>query len=196
MKLKTSICIALPPLFAPSRVRGLKPANSSLSSLSSKVRTFTGAWIETLIHEGSIFEKLFAPSRVRGLKLITNEHSEDQDVRTFTGAWIETLCALLNIATREFAPSRVRGLKHKRPKSGWLLLVRTFTGAWIETPLGFMLKLGLAVRTFTGAWIETSGTHLSSEPNAFAPSRVRGLKLKIHQYRITRKCSHLHGCVD
>ena len=77
--------------FAPSRVRGLKPANSSLSSLSSKfapsrvrglkhafiysvpffllVRTFTGAWIETISLTPLLpASNPFAPSRVRGLK--------------------------------------------------------------------------------------------------------------------------------
>ena len=34
-------------MFAPSRVRGLKPAVLNDERLEAQVRTFTGAWIET-----------------------------------------------------------------------------------------------------------------------------------------------------
>ena len=54
-------------LFAPSRVRGLK--HHKLPRLHQRqVRTFTGAWIETLTVAQFAIKSTFAPSRVRGLK--------------------------------------------------------------------------------------------------------------------------------
>ena len=77
-------------MFAPSRVRGLKRANCPWLHKVG-VRTFTGAWIETVFGD-----------------LIWVETK----VRTFTGAWIETvLKILLKTLILRFAPSRVRGLK-------------------------------------------------------------------------------------
>ena len=56
-----------------------------------RVRTFTGAWIETRLSLQSLLRWLFAPSRVRGLKLDRERHLQlETRVRTFTGAWIET----------------------------------------------------------------------------------------------------------
>ena len=55
-----------------------------------RVRTFTGAWIET----GHI------------IKLLSKAL-----VRTFTGAWIETGVSIIKTVLMLFAPSRVRGLK-------------------------------------------------------------------------------------
>ena len=54
------------------------------------VRTFTGAWIETVL---------------TCILFIVN------GVRTFTGAWIETRIACICCGDFMFAPSRVRGLK-------------------------------------------------------------------------------------
>ena len=61
--------------FAPSRVRGLKPVNAT-SPHQRRVRTFTGAWIET---------KLLMITLILQL------------VRTFTGAWIETLYRCISL---------------------------------------------------------------------------------------------------
>ena len=41
------------------------------------------------------------------------------------------------------------------------------------------------VRTFTGAWIETSFQRVHTSTHAFAPSRVRGLKLKTPNIALT-----------
>ena len=75
--------------FAPSRVRGLKQEKRG-KGVANIVRTFTGAWIETM-HESTQGEySLFAPSRVRGLKPAITATPLLKAVRTFTGAWIET----------------------------------------------------------------------------------------------------------
>ena len=76
-------------MFAPSRVRGLKLGTLGKFILLI-VRTFTGAWIETMLRKILSRSSRFAPSRVRGLKLVS--------VRAKTKAM-------------QFAPSRVRGLK-------------------------------------------------------------------------------------
>ena len=55
-------------MFAPSRVRGLKPMDEWGGDLKF-VRTFTGAWIETSENPSPALAPTFAPSRVRGLKL-------------------------------------------------------------------------------------------------------------------------------
>ena len=59
-------------------------------AIKSKVRTFTGAWIETFL--AMIYIPLL-------------------DVRTFTGAWIETNSHSPLPLPQQFAPSQVRGLK-------------------------------------------------------------------------------------
>ena len=76
-------------MFAPSQVRGLKPADHTMIYFDA-VRTFTGAWIETVKQEFDIEITRFAPSQVRGLKLLTIRRGLYNIVRTFTGAWIET----------------------------------------------------------------------------------------------------------
>ena len=64
--------------------------------------------------------------------------------------------------------------------------VRTFTGAWIETVKRLAIVALILVRTFTGAWIETGCGVTSAACAAFAPSRVRGLKLSI----VSPRCLH------
>ncbi len=51
-------------------------------------------------------------------------------------------------------------------------------------------------RTHTGAWIETAGGALSALNQYVAPTRVRGLKLKICLRMDREDMSHPHGCVD
>ena len=81
-------------MFAPSRVRGLKPM-AVVTALAPFVRTFTGAWIETSAKVTASDDGQFAPSRVRGLK-----HRS----------------SVIKIQVYRFAPSRVRGLKPKNDK--------------------------------------------------------------------------------
>ena len=99
------------------------------------VRTFTGAWIETIPVCLTLCQS---------------------GVRTFTGAWIETGYRASYRAGEWFAPSRVRGLKLVHVTFSILYVVRTFTGAWIETMMSSLKIVIYQVRTFTGAWIETS----------------------------------------
>ncbi len=104
-----------------------------------RLRTFTGAWIETqIIDIPPSFPHGFAPSRVRGLK-------------RYWYVWEVTKIG--------FAPSRVRGLKPAHVlDAGSTVQLRTFTGAWIETiRLRTSTQIN-ALRTFTGAWIETAVT--------------------------------------
>ena len=51
-------------------------------------------------------------------------------------------------------------------------------------------------RTLTGAWIETRKIHNLNSISLVAPSRVRGLKLKLKVFPFERVESHPHGCVD
>ena len=77
-------------MFAPSRVRGLKHSTAIYYHYYI-VRTFTGAWIETIGLLGNVmlstvrtFTGAWIETIVKvRLLLVIN-------VRTFTGAWIET----------------------------------------------------------------------------------------------------------
>ena len=130
----------------------------------SLVRTFTGAWIETLASLLNARPLEFAPSRVRGLKPYALDyrqkarvrtftgawietarerwHESCHGVRTFTGAWIETWSNSIQEEIAKFAPSRVRGLKLPPTPALAPPAVRTFTGAWIETVSSSPAKSG------------------------------------------------------
>ena len=163
--------------FAPSRVRGLKLFQKYIAVGRVCVRTFTGAWIETLATIGHIDTTLFAPSRVRGLKLKFNLIVYPCSSSHLHGCVDWNHDVLISMTVSPFAPSRVRGLKRSSLACRCLRYqVRTFTGAWIETPMVVMILLRFWVRTFTGAWIETSALNTVVQAVWFAPSRVRGLK--------------------
>ena len=51
-------------------------------------------------------------------------------------------------------------------------------------------------RTLTGAWIETVIKNPKYAPTDVAPSRVRGLKLRLRTTICCGYLSHPHGCVD
>ena len=51
-------------------------------------------------------------------------------------------------------------------------------------------------RTLTGAWIETVYGSSVTLVIQVAPSRVRGLKLKLRHLLALVLLSHPHGCVD
>ena len=160
--------------FAPSRVRGLKLFQKYIAVGRVCVRTFTGAWIETLATIGHIDTTLFAPSRVRGLKLKFNLIVYPCSSSHLHGCVDWNHDVLISMTVSPFAPSRVRGLK---------LFYRGYCRQW-------------QVRTFTGAWIETEVNNAHWLYTAFAPSRVRGLKL-VHWILLSKRSgSHLHGCVD
>ena len=75
-------------------------------------RTFTGAWIETLVVSPFALSNYVAPSRVRGLKQVEwDVVNRSGSSRTFTGAWIETTGIVAIPVPGVVAPSRVRGLK-------------------------------------------------------------------------------------
>ena len=144
-------------LFAPSRVRGLKQLSRNKAA-SIRVRTFTGAWIETAKQSGAMLQTI---------------------VRTFTGAWIETaerLGVATKIFVRTFTGAWIETIRSKTPFKP--SLVRTFTGAWIETETDvFVLnELKFAPSRVRGLKPDCSPKKVFESP--FAPSRVRGLKRK------------------
>ena len=157
-------------------MRGLKPLSRQIQRCHQVVRTFTGAWIETLAGLFSAPLVAFAPSRVRGLKLVISfdflVHSEFAPSRV-RGL---KLCACKCFGRLSlFAPSRVRGLKH-----GNCLEVMKYTPFAPSRVRGLKQLASLEViktadvRTFTGAWIETNNSN---------PQQAK-------------QSSHLHGCVD
>ncbi len=89
---------------APSRVRGLKHYALGLCP-GVLSRTFTGAWIETVLFRGTLYNTMR---------------------RTFTGAWIETEKVIRHVVPSSVAPSRVRGLKP---------IIFKWEGGWSESHL-------------------------------------------------------------
>ena len=117
--------------------------------------------------------------------------------RSFTGAWIEI--------------SKTQNSKKCRKS-------RSFTGAWIEIPTTATVAKGSVTsllhgsvdwnwnmekllkkflcRSFTGAWIEIHYELPEILSDNVAPSRERGLKSKVWQFKIIYLSSLLHGSVD
>ena len=160
-------------------------------------RSFTGAWIETLL-SGERCSRLPGRSFTGAwIETMSLDRRLSAVSRSFTGAWIETKKRVNADFKYLVAPSRERGLKLPISRNSGYDMRRSFTGAWIETRCLGWLNIHSKGRSFTGAWIETgilypAGRTSKSRSFTGAWIETSGEKLSIAM----GKMSLLHGSVD
>ena len=94
-----------PELVAPARERGLKSKEDVTKVEEALSRSRKGAWIEIVFRINIFFCLIVAPARERGLKFQYNEYHREHQCRSCKGAWIE-IPSLMMIVSLPLCRSR------------------------------------------------------------------------------------------